>query len=540
MSSVVITILLAAIVGLVVPVAAMAGRLAERRAWRWAVAGLGLVIAIANHVILEGGYRYVHMFLSFAAAALIGASLSNARTAVAATLLEPAVPRQRWQARVVLSLLVAGAIAAVIAPKSRAVGSELARSDTAVLQTLLSRFGPDEDAAGAVDQVTRSSEWFQARSSHPETPPTPGGVGVVDPIVILITMDAVRAEVLANPAHAKHVPELRALADEAIWFTEARSPGSGTVTTFASLFTGKHHFQLDWRRDSNVHASDRPRQTISNDDSLRFPEALSEAGVHTATVVAFPGLHPDSGVVRGFQDVHFVPPTTHQFALSGPMIDAVIEGIDSSSARKFMFAHLMDPHAPYDSAGGRGFRGYLREAAACSREIGRLIADLKERDLWQRTILIVTADHGEGFKKHKGVPFHNVALYEEIVRVPLIVRVPGLEAQAIDTPVSLIDLGPTILDLYGLPTPGWFMGQTLVPTLMGQEPELTRPLIASTMTGAMAYYDGSRKLIWDKKKRTVELFDLSRDPDERENVADGGGDALLARLALFKRVHKRR
>jgi hypothetical protein len=541
MNSTILTVIASAVVGLSVPGAALAGHLARRPVLRWVAVGLGLAIAVANHAILEGGYRFIHMFLSLSAAALIGSALADVRIARGSSLLEPKAPRERWLARAVLGVLAALSLAAIFAPKSRKVGAAFARSDTAVLQTLLGRFGPEEEGNVAVDPVTASSEWFVSRDGHPDIPPTPGGLGVSDPIVLFITIDAVRAEVLSNPTYAKQVPELRALADEAVWFSEARTVGSGTVTTFASVFTGKHHFQLLWRKESEVHAQDKARQSIVGDESIRFPEALSGAGIHTSTIVSFPGLHPDTGVVRGFQEARFIEPAKFPHALSGPMIDAVIEGIDSNATRSFLFAHLMDPHSPYDSAGGKGgFDSSLLEAGACSRAIGRLIADLKARGLWDRTILIVAADHGEGFKKHKGVPFHNVAIYEEIARVPLIIRVPGLAPRVVDTPVSLIDLGPTILDAYGLPTPGWFMGQSLVPLLRGQEAKLTRPIVASTLNGALAYYEGSRKIIWDKKKKTVEMFDLAQDPDERDNIADGGGDQMLSRLAAFRETHRRR
>src|SRR5262249_20606833 len=135
----------------------------------------------------------------------------------------------------------------------------------------------------------------------------------------------------------------------------------------------------------------------------------------------------------------------------------------------FLFLHFMDAHYPYDAAGAEGapFEAYLREVALCDAAIGRLIDALKTEHMWSRTALIVASDHGEAFGQHD-TPYHGLTLYEELVRVPIVVRVPGDTRRTVDAPVSLIDVGPTILDLFRQRTPGAFMGQSLVPFLRGE------------------------------------------------------------------------
>jgi arylsulfatase A-like enzyme len=159
--------------------------------------------------------------------------------------------------------------------------------------------------------------------------------------------------------------------------------------------------------------------------------------------------------------------------------------------------------------------------------------------LWERTVFISGSDHGEGFNKHKGLRAHNTHLYEEVIHVPMFFRVPGLEGKAIDTMVSAIDLGPTILDLFGLPTPGPYMGQSLVPALAGEEVNLSRPILASTLKqfNKTALYQPPFKLIVNHRKNIAEVYDLSKDPDERDNLADTMADEMLKDLDALRSVH---
>jgi arylsulfatase A-like enzyme len=356
---------------------------------------------------------------------------------------------------------------------------------------------------------------------------------VEQPIVVLVTMDSVRAELLTDPRHARKLPRLAALAEQSVFFTEARTPGSGTVIAFSQIFTGKHTFQLQWGRENK-------RALPKKDTSPRFPELLAADGVQTVTFASFERLLPSFGIARGFEEAELVPaPTGQDYALSAQMMDAATARVAAhDGGRMFLFMHLMDPHYPYDAASTKGpeLSRYVAEAGLCSEAIGRLVDALTEKGLWGRTILIVAADHGEGLNKH-GIPRHNIGLYEEIVRVPLLIRVPGVPGRRVDTPVTLLDLGPTILDLYGLPTPGAFMGQSLVPFLRGESPTLTRPIVASALFNANAMYAFPHKVIVDRDKKSVEVFDLVTDPDERENLADEKGGELSGMLEAFIKAH---
>src|SRR5690606_29555281 len=122
-------------------------------------------------------------------------------------------------------------------------------------------------------------------------------------------------------------------------------------------------------------------------------------------------------------------------------------------------------------------------------------------------------------------------VYEEQVRVPMIVVGPGVAPRTIDEPVSLIDVGPTVLDLFGEATPGHVMGQSLVPLLAGRDVELSRPIVvdAGRRKQALIGRDGW-KVIRNIRQRTTEAYDLGADPGELTNLVDTRPDEARARL----------
>lgn len=514
--------------GLAIPAAALTGAFARRSEWLRAAAIVsGLFIGVANLHVLEGDYRGVHVVIGFLAATMMGAAASGIALPQR---LQRAIPTWRRLRMNIVAPVMLFAIAApsvAIAPSQR-VRVELFRSDGAVVAPLLAW---QTVSVPVQDHV--QSDWFASRRKAPPVPPPVPPPVNGKGIVIMVTMDSVRAEVLLDPKYNQHVERLRELADESVEFSEARSPGSGTVISFSQIFSGKHYFQLKW--------SKREKRALPHKDkSPRVPELLTKAGVQTVTFATYEPLMPANGVTRGFKEATLIPPSEGQdHALSAQMVDAAIARIhEYDGGPMFMFLHLMDPHHPYDAAGTTGskYNRYLREAGLCSEAIGRLVDALIEADLWDKTTLIVGADHGEGFKKH-GIPFHNIGLYEEILHVPLFIRMPGAKPRRITTPVSTLDLAPTLLHLFGLNAPGSFMGESLTPFLAGQDPKLTRPIVASTLFKSNVIYDFPLKLIFKQKQQSMEVYDLSVDPDERNNLADTHGAEIKSRLDSFKKAH---
>ncbi len=206
----------------------------------------------------------------------------------------------------------------------------------------------------------------------------------------------------------------------------------------------------------------------------------------------------------------------------------------------FVYTHLGEPHGPY-VYGHRGSPAHDRYMAAVTEadtQIGRIVKAL-EQHAGNRWVLIVSADHGEAFGEHQTTD-HSKTLYEELIHVPMIVRSPAFAPRRVDERVGLIDLGPTVLDLFGVDTPATFNGQSLVPILTGGTVTFTRPLLAEGRL-AKAYVEQSGfKVIEDPRKKIVEAYDLETDPGETRNLFDVDptrADGALAYLRAFFDAH---
>lgn len=485
----------------------------------------GIGLAVVNAVILDGDYPAVHFMIAWCAALLIAQGLEGRRL--------PAVGRGVEVGGLVL-LGGASAVTLAIAPGSTVL-QRLYSLPSSVAAPFIARLLPQQGGP-ALDRVParyRTSPWFENRSKAKAVAPS-GAVKLSQPpIVFFFTIDALRADVLELSKYDKLLPELHKLKKTSAYFTQARAPTPATTTTMASVFAAKYYSQLRWSEegDSMVQVWD---------DTVRFPALLSDAGVRTIHTATLGRLRASQGVGLGFTTEIFISKSR-----AADAIDKLIEEIDlDPNGPLFMYAHFVEPHAPYDLGGKSGsvFERYVREIAIVDKQIGRLRRHLREAGLERDAIFIVSADHGEAFGEH-GTTFHAKTAYEELLRVPLIVHVPGLPGRRIDRPVTLMDVGPTLLDLFGLPTPGVFMGESLLPLVAGKDVELARPIAADTgRRHQVLYLDDGKKVIMNLKRRTVEVYDLKADPGELNNIAeqeDPAVEAAIETTKLFFSVHAR-
>ncbi len=514
--------------GTTVAIAMGLGMLLSRPWLRWLGVAGGAAIATTNGLYLAYSYEGVHLLLAISAGTLAAASLAGMR-----------LPRvlgrtPRWVGGAALAVATLLGLASVLIPPSNRASVELARQPAAFLAPF--PLLPQDDIDVTWQPPQEQAEWFQSRAGLDPIPPS-GRILIRNPIVILIGIDSMRADVLADEANRATLPTLFQLRDEGVWFSNARSPGTSTGPALAAIFSGVTYSAQRWVRHPK-----RPAEPFPHlDETPRFPESIAAAGIPTITVDASGWLTNEFGIVRGFSNEENLRKPGGLYPRANTMLPALTPKIiESSAGPVFAFAHLLDAHSPYTSvrSDGTKFQNYLAELGFVDAQLRDLKTQLIRKRLWNRTVLVIYSDHGEAFGEH-GLTFHGQALYDELLRVPLIIRTPSRAARVVDTPVSLVDLGPTILDLFGLETPPQSMGQTLVPLVRGDEVTLTRPIVAEARL-KRAMLIGSTKVIHDSRMRTVEVFDLDTDPGENENFYDPdlpASQAALGALLRYFEVH---
>ncbi len=423
------------------------------------------------------------------------------------------------------------ALSVIITPPPT-VWRNLLENPGSVLMPYLADWLPEATSGNANTEALERSEWFRDRRRAKPIPPTEPRTLPANPIVILITIDAARAELLEGDARAQDLPVLHGLKKESVVFTRARSASPSTATSFLTIFASRYY--------SQIYFTEQPDGGVLpiEDKSERVPELLSHHGIHTVQVAALHGLGQETGIGRGFDEEL---PTGRDYGRSRDTMQLILKALGRATKPNakplFIYAHFVDSHAPYTLGGKEGtqYQRYVREIALADRELGRLLKYLERNHLTERTLLIVGADHGEAFGEH-GLRYHAKSLYEELLRVPLMVRAPWLSPRVVDVPVSLVDLGPTLLDLFGVDTPSAFMGQSLVPLMLGRPANLTRPLGAESgrRMQAIAFPDGI-KVIVDRRHRTVQAYDLKKDPGELTNLADSGDPNVIDHIQATRR-----
>ena len=521
--------LLIAVAAAAIPIAALAARLTLRRVWLAAPAAvLGLGVGLGNELLLPYDYFGLHLFAAWSAATVLGVVLSRWLAAWAAALTaSPTHRRLALGARGMVTLWAATTL--VLSPGSRVL-VELFKVPGSVVAPYLvyTRRG----RAGAVSIPPEAEAWFRDRSKAPDVPPTQPPLLGPNPVVVVLVVDAMRAEVLEHPANAAMLPNMFALQSSAVSFSRAHAAAPATTQAVTSLMSSKYYSQLYWTSVRNSVGAER--LFAGEDHSRHFPELLSAAGVATAIATSLPGLNAQLGTARGFAQECI---RARNWTPSEQIIERAVQRLARvGDGPLFLYIQVTDAHAPYRNVtgGGTAYELYLRSLGQIDQGLGRIETALARPSVAERAVLVVTADHGEAFGEH-GDRHHGHTLYEEQLRVPLLVRVPGLRPHAVDQLVSLIDFAPTMLDLFGQPTPGSYMGQSLVGLLRGDGERLARPIAAESSRQKRALLlPGGGKVIEDRLLGTVELFDLSADPGERNNLYDDEAASNCPQLALLR------
>lgn len=370
--------------------------------------------------------------------------------------------------------------------------------------------------------------------------------------VILLTVDTLRADLgyAGNPRPVS--PRLDALAKESVVFDNAYSLASYTGKSIGPLLSGKY--------PSETHRGWSHFNTYGKEDTM-VAERLSAAGVKTHSVQAHWYFDKCCGLARGFDkvDLSAMPPGLGADADTGTsgakLTDNAIKALSDEAftgGRFFAWIHYLDPHADYvkhegvPDFGKQARDTYDGEVAFVDGQIGRLLDFMADKPWAKKTVVVITSDHGEAFGEHKLIR-HGFEVWDELVRVPLIIRAPGATPRHVKERRSGIDLVPTILDLYKVEVTGktpddFVSGTSLLPDLFGapeQRPE-ARDVFVDMPAGPnnqerRALYSGDKKLYVQAGSRFL-LFDLAADPGETKDLAATDKEALGEMRAKYDGV----
>lgn len=336
--------------------------------------------------------------------------------------------------------------------------------------------------------------------------------------VVIITLDTTRADRLSPYGFMDvRMPALERLAAEGTVFDQAITVAPLTLPAHTSLFTASLPPAHGVRDNADPPLAD---------DATTLAETLQQRGFRTGAFVGSVVLQADRGLAQGF-DVYRDMDTSDRGARQrrgDVVVDHAIEWLEQVRGSPFLlWTHLYDPHTPYDPPDA--FRKahadpYVGELLFTDAQVGRLLDALDRLGLADRTMVVVVADHGEGLGDH-GEQGHGLLLYDSVLRIPLVIRVPSMAPRRTADIVRIIDVAPTVLDVLRIEDGERRDGISVRPALEGREVDVDA--YAETLypirTGGdplQALRDGRYKLIDGEQ---TQLYDLHFDPFERSNIA---------------------
>jgi choline-sulfatase len=353
--------------------------------------------------------------------------------------------------------------------------------------------------------------------------------------VILISIDTLRSDHL--PAYGYKgitTPNIDALRADSILYEKAYSHVPLTLPSHTSILTGMLPADHGVRDNVGYRLAD---------SIPTVQELLKKNGYATGAAVSAFVLRRETRLSRGFD---FYDDEVKAMAGENLIGRVQRDGretwktaqkwIDAQGSKPFFFfLHLYDPHTPYtppEPYFGMYANHYDGEIAYVDSVIGSVVADLKEKGLYDKALIIVLSDHGEGLSEH-GEEEHGLLLYREDLQVPLMVKLPGQRkaGASVKTPVQLVDVFPTILERTATPPPstGHRIGQSLLSFLDGGPvrsiyAESYYPRFHFGWSDLHSLIDGDNHYI---RSPQPELFDLAADPGEKKNILQDNRRAYI-------------
>ncbi len=376
--------------------------------------------------------------------------------------------------------------------------------------------------------------------------------------VLIIFVDTLRFDRLGSAGYLRDgkplTPRIDTFAKEASSFRRAYAQAPNTPRSVPSFLASRYPSQLQVDRPSSNYP------TIADDADFLF-EALGAAGMTTIGMSSHfyfcdrkrspqscPGVRDAmaTNVWQGAtewdnEEAKTIADSNKDIAAPRIVAKATarLDQLAKSGDKFAMLVHLFEPHSTYVPHAGdpevtaRGDERlkhlYDLEVAAVDAYVGKLLDALETSGLAKTTTVVLLSDHGEAFGVHRFAGerqfFHGSTLYDEILHVPFMVRIPGAAPKQIDHVVELVDLAPTVAALFGVKAPASWRGQSLVPLLEGatvppkaayaeMQPVSEWNHAAKSMVSA----DGKWHVVYRISDSAWELYDLEKDPEERTNV----------------------
>ncbi len=399
--------------------------------------------------------------------------------------------------------------------------------------------------------------------------------------VVIVAIDALRADPLSTYGYHRETAKAVAdFSDESVVFLRAFTPWPRTTAAFSSLMTGRYPYR---------HGVKHLGQALPA-QNLTLAELLSSKGYATAgfvsSTVMISGL---SDLDQGFSVWDDLMPSREDNRdnyerKAEQTVTAALEWLDDAPRKMFLFVHLIDPHGPYSApedfrsrykstigrpmepgtvprfqrlAGAATVEDYVdaydNEIVYTMGQVERLFAALRERGIYDKALIILTADHGESLGEHGSFFRHGETLNDPSVQVPLIIKPPGGRTASVvpryGAAVSLVDIVPTVADFLGLGRPVKWDGRSLKTGLLGEPPRRTRVVFSSRVVpgqpqrwgvhrsdGSLLVVGCPGKIDHRRDDCSVSYFNARLDPSQVRPIRHGPRvEQLRKKIAWFRR-----
>jgi len=343
--------------------------------------------------------------------------------------------------------------------------------------------------------------------------------------VLLITIDTLRTDRMScySKDHL-HTPNMDAFADRGVIFTRAFAHNTTTLPSHTNILLGLTPLYHGVRENTNF---------VVREEFLTLAEYLKSLGYTTGAFIGAYPLHSRFGLAQGFDiyDENYKAVKYIKFSAGERKAEAVItpalDWLEKQETPWFLWIHCYDPHDPYEPP--EPFKSrysdspYDGEVAYVDHELGKVLAFLKEKNLFDKTLIVFTGDHGESLGQH-GEMTHGYLAYNTTIWIPLIISAPGVKPRRVDQDVCHIDIFPTVCDILGVKKSSSLQGISLLPGMKGKKlPERTiyfeslYPYYSRGWAPLKGFIRQKTKFI---ESPIPELYDLEKDFDEHNNLAD--------------------